>query len=84
MANLYDAINDKLEKVNCVQIQRGTDITAYALNKERYRWESRRNGVVTVQATYQLTAMLADLPHESRIKGTMLVVTAINPEVRAE
>lgn len=82
--NLYETINDKLERVNCVQLQRGTDITAYCLNKERYRWESRRNGIVTVLATYQLTAMLADIPHESRIKGTMLVVTSINPEMRAE
>jgi len=82
--NLYDEIVGKLEQVNCVQLQRGTDIESFAFNGDRFRWESRRNGVVAIQQTYQIAQLLASIPHVSRRKGSMLVVTEINPAIRAE
>jgi hypothetical protein len=82
--NLYDELVGKLEQVNCVQIQRGTDIEAYGWNADHFRWVSHRNGIQTVQQTYQLVQLLCSIPHVSRRKGSMLVVTQINPAIRAD
>jgi|WetSurMetagenome_2_1015567.scaffolds.fasta_scaffold215704_3 hypothetical protein len=82
--NLYDEVIKKLEAVNAVQIQRGGDIEYICYNADAYRWESRRNGIVSVLQNYQVAQLITAIPHESRRKGSMLVVTQINPAIRAE
>lgn len=82
--DLYESVCNKLSEVNAVQLVRGTDVESYCYQTDHYRWVSRRNGNEKILQQYQLAQLITRIPHESRKKGSMLVVTEINPDIRAE
>lgn len=82
--DLYQSLVNKLEEVNCIQIVRGTDVESYCYQADAYRWVNRRNGVEKYLQQWQLAQLISHIPHESRKKGSMLVITEIDPAVRAE
>jgi hypothetical protein len=82
--DLYESIVNKLSEVNAVQLVRGTDVESYCHQADAYRWVNRRNGVEQYLQQWQLAQLISRIPHESRKKGSMLVVTVINPDIRAE
>jgi len=83
--NLYDSINARLQEVNMVQLQGEKSVTTYCWDKSAYRWvESYMGNSKRVFQQYQIVDLLMGIPHVMRKKGSMLIVTLIDPTVRAE
>lgn len=79
---LRDELFNKLGQVNCVQlIGEDTHIHAYLWNKDTYRWVELgvQGASQRVMATHEMVTKLMEFPHETRRRGSLLVVTKVDP-----
>lgn len=78
---LYDSITAQLGEVNTVQLIGTHGIKSWVRNTEHFRWE-RQNPPEAASRwleTYRLASYLAGIPHVSRRRGTILMVTGVDP-----
>lgn len=79
--DLYTAVENRLSEVNAVQIQCGTTACSF-VRKDGY-WE-KVSGIVPAGFAekgchnHTLVKYLAETPHETKRKGTVLVVSGID------
>ena len=81
MADLYTKIQNKLDEENSIYIQDAENFVSYRL-KDAY-WEIVSGTQFKGEAEHGFThsnlkSFLCKMPHESKIKGSCLIVTGIN------
>jgi hypothetical protein len=84
--NLHEEIDKKLGEVNVVQIQGEKAVDTYVWKSDDFRWQrlSPLVGEHPYYQKYQMVNILAALPHISRRKGTVLVVSLIDTATKIE
>lgn len=83
--DLYDEIGNKLDQVNCIQLQGEKSVTTYLWNSDHFKWVESHNGSSQrVLAKYELIKLLAGIPHVTRRKGSVLIVSLIQTDIKIE
>lgn len=84
--DLKTEIENKLGRVNSVQIQGEVATTTYVWNKEQgaYRNLNALPEACPWMRHWDLVSFLQNLPHKSRVSGTFLIVTLLDPTQRIE
>jgi hypothetical protein len=75
---LRDEICRKLDSVNAVQIVGGKSYTVDANNRSLYREVGNPDMFKNQLEGHKMVDMLCKMPHETRKRGTVLIITPIN------
>lgn len=84
--DLQVEIENKLGRVNAVQVQGDVATTTFVWNQEygAYKNLNALPNASPWMRHWDMVSFLKKLPHKSRVSGTFLVVTLLDPTMRIE